>query len=98
MGKPHGDGRHIPWSPWPLRAPPTIVQMPAPSTHPDEVTQHVLSPDLTSTQQNDVQELLQTYADRFATGSSTGRTNIVTHRIDTGDTAPIKSKPHRQSA
>ncbi len=57
----------------------------------------MLSPDLTETQQDDVSTLLQRYPDRFATGSTTGRTNVVTHRIDTGDAPPIKARPHRQS-
>ena len=45
-----------------------------------------------------VTELEERYADIFAYGSQTGRTNIVTHSINTGDEAPIKQRPHRLSA
>ena len=48
--------------------------------------------------QEDVIQLLTRYADVFATGAQTGRTNIATHAINTGDSEPIKQGPHRLSA
>ena len=80
--------------------PPTIPNVPAVEVNPDEVAEHVLSVELTESQQKDIHTLLQAYPDRLrqaATGSSTGRTNLVTHRIDTGDAPAIKARPHRQS-
>ena len=97
LGRTDGAGLRIPWAPWPPPQPPTIVNMPAAKVEPEEVAEHVLSPGLTALQQEDMQALLQRYADGFATGSSTGRTNLVTHRIDTGDAPPIKARPHRQN-
>ena len=97
MGKPGGAGLRIPWGPWPPTQPPTICNVPATAADGEEVAEHVLSPDLTEAQQLDVRSLLQRYPDRFATGSTTGRTNMVTHRIDTGISPPIKARPHRQS-
>jgi len=97
VGCHHDAGLHIPWAPWPPTHPPTIPNVPATEANLDENAEHVLSPDLTETQQDDVSTLLQRYPDRFATGSTTGKTNVVTHRIDTGDAPPIKARPHRQS-
>ncbi len=68
LGKPHGAGLRIPWAPWPPTHPPTIPNVPATETDLDESAEHVLSPDLTETQQDDVSTLLQRYPDRFATG------------------------------
>ena len=44
-----------------------------------------------------MQTWLSEYADTFATGDTTVRTNIVTHRIETGNAAPIKQRPHRMA-
>lgn len=40
-------------------------------------------------------QLVQQFPDVWAAASATGRTNVVTHRIDTGDAAPISQRPHR---
>ena len=51
---------------------------------------------MTQLEQSSLQALLEVYADCFATGTTTGRTNVVTHHINTGGTDPIKQRPHRQ--
>ena len=97
LGKPAVAGVRIPWGPWPPTQPPTIVNAPAAKVDPEAMAKHVLGDELTETQAGELQALLAVYADGFATGTTTGRTNVVTHRIDTGSASPIKQKPHRQS-
>ena len=77
LSKPHAAGLRILEAPWPSTQPPTIV-MPATKVKPVEVAEHILSPELTCLQQEDMQR----YADGLATGSSTSETNLVTHRVD----------------
>lgn len=43
-------------------------------------------------------QCMQTPFAGFETGTTTGRIDVVTHRIDTGSASPIKQKPHRRSA
>ena len=99
IGKPAVAGVRIPWSPWPPTKPPTIANAPAEEVDPEEIAKHVLNDliYLTNEQQQDILKLLGAYPDRFATGATTGRTNMVTHRNDTSTALPIKQRPHKQS-
>ncbi len=47
------------------------------------MVKQTLSEYLTTTQQEDLLTLLTAYANEFATGDTTGRTNMVTHRMKT---------------
>jgi len=98
LGKPAVAGVRIPWGPWPPTQPPSIANAPPKAVDPEEMVKHTLSENLTTTQQEDLLTLLTAYANGFATGDTTGRTNVVTHRINTGDALPIKQRPHRQSS
>ena len=48
-------------------------------------------------QQVQLQTWLSEYADTFAMGHITVRTKIVTHRVETGNAALIKQRPHRMA-
>ena len=50
---------------------------------------------LTDHQRNVAREFLQKHSGMFASGESSGRTNIVQHRINTGDAQPIRQAPRR---
>ena len=50
---------------------------------------------LTDHQRNVAREFLQKHSGMFASGESSGRTNIVQHRINTGDAQPIHQAPRR---
>ena len=69
--------------------------------HLDEDTEKILelaAPGVTGTERDRLADLVRSYRDVFAlTDAELGRTNLVTHRIDTGDTGPIKIPPHRTS-
>ena len=53
---------------------------------------------VTGTERDRLADLVRSYRDVFAlTDVELGRTNLLTHRIDTGDTGPIKIPPHRTS-
>ena len=53
---------------------------------------------MTGTERDRLKQLISTYRDVFAlTDAELGQTKLVTHRIDTGDSAPIKIPPHRTS-
>ncbi len=53
-----------------------------------------ISDEVTPCQRNDLQQTLIEFADVFSTGpEDLGRTNMVTHTIDTGDTRPIQQAP-----
>ena len=67
----------------------------------DEDVEKILdlsAPDVTETEKTRLKELVQEYRDVFAlTDAELDQTNLVTHKIDTGDTCPIKIPPHRAS-
>ena len=53
---------------------------------------------MTETEKIRLKKLVQEYRDVFAlTDAELVQTNLVTHRIDTGDTCLIKIPPHRAS-
>ena len=52
--------------------------------------------DLTGGQRTALKTLLDEYADIFSSGpADLGRTGVVKHQIDTGDSPPIKQAPRR---
>ena len=52
-----------------------------------------LSPDMTRREQDELWDLLKSYADVFSTGKfDLGRTSLVSHKIDTGDAYPVKQR------
>ena len=52
------------------------------------------APEVTGTERDRLKQLISTYRDVFAlTDAELGQTKLVTHRIDTGDSAPIKIPP-----
>ena len=60
--------------------------------------QDTISPDLTEIQQSQLTNLLQKYRDVFAfTSAELGRTDLVQHTIDTGDSPPVRQRPYRTS-
>ena len=67
--------------------------------HLDEDIEKILelaAPGVTGAERDRLADLVRSYRDVFAlTDAELGRTNLVTHRIDTGDTVPIKIPPHR---
>ena len=57
-----------------------------------------LSQALSDSENEQLADLLENYADIFASSSlDVGRTSIVQHTIDTGDARPIKQSPYRAS-
>ncbi len=48
-------------------------------------------------QKQQVDRLIAEFPDIWASKGVTGRTNLMTHRIPTGNAVPIKAKPHRMS-
>ena len=50
---------------------------------------------LTDNQRNVAREFLQKHSGMFASGESSGTTNIMRHRINTGDAQPIRQGPRR---
>ena len=97
MGKPKGAGIRIPWTPWPPTQPPTIPNVAAPAVDTTNFEMPKINPELTEAKLTDMNSLIEAYIDVFASGPSTGRTNLVTHPIDTGDARPIKERPHRMA-
>ena len=69
--------------------------------HLDEDIEKILelaAPGVTGTERDRLADVVQSNRDVFAlTDPELGRTNLVTHRINTGDTGPIKIPPHRTS-
>ena len=65
--------------------------------HLDEDIEKILelaAPEVTGTERDRLKQLISTYRDVFAlTDAELGQTKLVTHRIDTGDSAPIKIPP-----
>eukprot|EP00795_Rhopilema_esculentum_P005471 gene5471-biopygen457 len=56
------------------------------------------SPSLSTAENTQLNELLNEYADIFASSFlDLGHTNIIEHEIDTGDARPIKQQPYRVS-
>ena len=53
----------------------------------------VISDDITEPQKQQVRELLSEFSDVFS--GSPNLTHVVTHKIDTGDSPPIRSSPYR---
>ena len=97
LGKPWGLGARVPWNPWPPTQPPTVTNIPSATIDHSELQSMVIDSELTDIQQLELKDILAAQADAFATGGMTGRTNIITHKIDTGNAAPIKQRPHRRS-
>ena len=50
---------------------------------------------LTSSQRNQVRDMVNRFRDVFATDGRQGKTDLVTHKIDTGDARPIRQQPRR---
>ena len=69
--------------------------------HLDEDNEKILEltvPGVTGMEKDKLAELIRSHRDVFAlTDAELGQTNLVTHRINTGDTGPIKIPPHRAS-
>ena len=70
--------------------------------HLDEDIEKILelaAPEVTGTERDRLKQLISTYGNVFAlTDAELGQTKLVTHRIDTGDSGPIKiPPPHRTS-
>ena len=65
--------------------------------HLDEDIEKILelaAPEVTGTERDRLKQLISTYRDVFAlTDAEFGQTKLVTHRIDTGDSGPIKVPP-----
>ena len=87
--KPTVAGLRTPWKPRSSTQPPTVVNAREETVNVEKVAKRTLSAKLTKTQGEEMQNLLVSYADRFATGMTytTGRTNEVTYRIGTGNAA-----------
>ena len=98
IGKSWGTGVCRPWSPWPPTQPPTVPYVEPKAVDVDEVELPKIGENLTEVQQAQAHDLANKHADLWATGSATGRTNVVTHRVDTADAQPIKCRPARHSA
>ena len=91
-------GVRIPWAPWPPVAPPTLVKVDVQHKELAKEEWPAVNTDLDARQVEDIEGLLCRYSSVFASGGSTGRTNVVTHTIDTGDVGPIRQPTHRLSA
>ena len=91
-------GVGIPWAPWPPVAPPTLVKVDVQHKELADGEWPAVSIDLDARQVADMEGLLCRYSSVFASGGNTGRTNVVTHSIDTGDAGPIRQPAHRLSA
>ena len=69
--------------------------------HLEEDAQKILelaAPGVTGAERDRLRELIRSHRDVFAlTVAELGQTNLVTHRVDTGDLGPIKVLPHRAS-
>ena len=69
--------------------------------HLEEDVERILelaAPGVTGMEKDKLAELIRSYRDMFAlTDAELGQTNLVTHRIDTGDAGPIRIPPHRAS-
>ena len=98
IGKSWGTGVCLPWTPWPPTQPPTVAWVRPPTSYPAVGDMPTMGADLDDNQRHDIERFVHDFADVWAYGNSTGRTNVVTHRIDTGSAAPINQRPHRQSA
>lgn len=97
LGKTWGTGICIPWTPWPPTQSPTVPATQSPADTPVISTMPIMNPELSEQQRAEVEQLIQQYPDIWANGNATGRTNLVTHRIDTSAAAPIYQRPHRLS-
>lgn len=97
LGRGWGNGICLPWKPWPPVPVPTIPVVAFKPVDAPAIDRPPINSALDAASQGDVNQLVDRYSDIFAQGSQTGRTNIVTHSINTGDERPIKQKPHRLS-
>ena len=65
--------------------------------HLDEDIEKILelaAPEVTGTERDRLKQMISTYRDVFTlTDAELGKTKLVTHRIDTGDSGPIKTPP-----
>ena len=50
---------------------------------------------MTNAQRLEVRKLISQYQDVFESANSRGKTDLVNHRIDTGDARPIRQGPRR---
>lgn len=98
LGRGWGNGICLPWAPWPPMPVPTIPRVPAKPFDAPAMEQPHVNPELDEKATRDIGRLVDRYADIFASGGQTGRTNFVTHGINTEGRAPIKQRPHRLSA
>ncbi len=97
LGRGWGNGICLPWKPWPPVPVPTIPVVAFKPVDAPAIDRPPINSALDAASQGDVNQLVDRYSDIFAQGSQTGRTNIVTHSINTGDERPTKQKPHRLS-
>ena len=97
IGKNWGTGMCIPWDSWPPTQPPTIPYVEPKSVDPSQVPLPAVSDKLSQQEHAEAQHLARRHIELWAMDSATGRTNLVTHRINTGDAAPIKCRPSRHS-
>ena len=96
IGKTGGLGICIPGTPWPPT--PTMPVRHTPASPLQLSAMLVVNPSLTAQQQQEVDWLIHKCHDIWAGSSSTGRTNLVTHRVGTGSAARMCQKAHRLSA
>ena len=97
LGRGWGNGICLPWKPWPPVPVPTIPVVAFKPVDAPAIDRPPINSALDAASQGDVNQLVDRYSDIFAQGSQTGRTNIVTHSINTGDERPTKQKSHRLS-
>ena len=97
LGKGWGNGICLPWKPWPPVPTPTIPVVAPQPVDAAAKDRPPINPELDAASHADINQLVDRYSDIFAQGSQTGRTNIVTHAINTEDERPIKQRPHRLS-
>ena len=98
LGRGWRNGICLPWAPWPPVPVPTIPRVPAKPFDAPAMEQPPVNPELDEKATRDISRLVDRYADILASGGQRGRTNIVTHGINTEGRAPIKQRPHRLSA
>ena len=97
LGKGWGNGICLPRKPGPPVPIPTIPVVPPKPMEAPAAERPPINSELDAASRGDVNQLVDRYSDIFAQGSQTGRTNTVTHSINTGGERPIKQRPHRLS-
>ena len=97
-GKSWGTGVCIPWGPRPPTQPAKIPYVKPKPVALNELKLPKVSGRLTQEQQAQANGSVMKHAELWAAGKATSRTNVVTHKIDTGDAQPTKCRPARHPA